>query len=154
MSQDSLQGRVSRPWTPSFSDMSGLRGLGVNFEVSPSTEFTRTFISSSSDLGSSGKQTEEKLDLKADWRVQSPSEASVEDRCQSQKDYEVEVTGRLSSLGLFVDLDNGDNTLPKKIRNGEIAQYNFILVVGQEELDTALSTYAIRMTSARKRRAR
>ena len=52
-------------------------------------------------------------------------------------------------------MDNGENTLPKKIRNGEIAQYNFILgeffqsfiglfdcysctiipVVGQEELD-------------------
>jgi threonyl-tRNA synthetase len=52
-------------------------------------------------------------------------------------------------------VDNGENTLPKKIRNGEIAQYNFILgeffqsfigsylidthtiisVVGQEELD-------------------
>ncbi|CAL1709640.1 unnamed protein product [Somion occarium] len=29
---------------------------------------------------------------------------------------------------------DGD-TLPKKVRNGEIAQYNFILVVGQEELD-------------------
>ena len=27
------------------------------------------------------------------------------------------------------------NTLQKKIRNGEIAQYNFILVVGQEELE-------------------
>jgi threonyl-tRNA synthetase len=62
-------------------------------------------------------------------------------------------------LGLFADVDNGENTLPKKIRNGEIAQYNFILgmlccttlallhivsyltypssttVVGQEELD-------------------
>jgi threonyl-tRNA synthetase len=54
-------------------------------------------------------------------------------------------------------VDNGENTLPKKIRNGEIAQYNFILgkqddlftncmsltisyiiicsVVGQEELE-------------------
>jgi len=32
-------------------------------------------------------------------------------------------------------VDNGENTLQKKIRNGELAQYNFILVVGQEELD-------------------
>ena len=32
-------------------------------------------------------------------------------------------------------MDNGENTLQKKIRNGELAQYNFILVVGQEELD-------------------
>jgi len=67
----------------------------------------------------------------------------------------------LSEIGLFADVDNGADTLPKKIRNGEIAQYNFILgtshqtpvhsftfsfyashswngipiVVGQEELD-------------------
>ena len=61
----------------------------------------------------------------------------------------------MSESGLFADVDNGADTLPKKIRNGEIAQYNFILgtsyqkrvhsftlftfvlaiVVGQEELD-------------------
>ena len=44
-----------------------------------------------------------------------------------QKEYASEVANRLSSLGLFADVDNGENTLPKKIRNGEIAQYNFIL---------------------------
>ena len=62
--------------------------------------------------------------------------------------------------GIYADVDNGDNTLNKKIRNGEVAQYNFILgtphfffrcyvhvrlihlrillflVVGQDELDT------------------
>ena len=27
---------------------------------------------------------------------------------------------------MFADVDNGPDTLPKKIRNGEIAQYNFI----------------------------
>lgn len=45
----------------------------------------------------------------------------------SQKEYASEVADRLSSLGLYADVDNGENTLPKKIRNGEIAQYNFIL---------------------------
>ena len=71
-----------------------------------------------------------------------------------QKAYASEITDHLSSLGLYADVDNSDNTLPKKIRNGEISQYNFILgniwvftsffwkspiifsaVVGQEELD-------------------
>jgi len=51
------------------------------------------------------------------------------------KDYASEVANRLTSLGIFADVDNGENTLPKKVRNGEIAQYNFILVVGQDELD-------------------
>ena len=45
----------------------------------------------------------------------------------SQKEYASKVVDTLSELGLFADVDNGDNTLQKKIRNGEIAQYNFIL---------------------------
>lgn len=44
-----------------------------------------------------------------------------------QKDYASEVCERLKSNGLFADVDNGADTLPKKVRNGEIAQYNFIL---------------------------
>lgn len=44
-----------------------------------------------------------------------------------QKEYASEVAAKLSDMGLFTDVDNSDNTLPKKIRNGEIAQYNFIL---------------------------
>ncbi|KAF9021675.1 threonyl-tRNA synthetase [Hymenopellis radicata] len=41
-------------------------------------------------------------------------------------EYASRVGDRLSSLGLYADVDNSDNTLAKKIRNGEIAQYNFI----------------------------
>jgi len=65
----------------------------------------------------------------------SPRQIVVIPVAAPYKDYAAEITDRLSALGLFADVDNGDNTLPKKIRNGEIAQYNFILVVGQEELD-------------------
>jgi len=45
----------------------------------------------------------------------------------AQKDYAQEIATRLADAGLFADVDNGADTLPKKIRNGEIAQYNFIL---------------------------
>ncbi|GJJ16106.1 hypothetical protein Clacol_010385 [Clathrus columnatus] len=48
--------------------------------------------------------------------------------------YASEIVSRLTNLGLWADVDNGENTLPKKIRNGEIAQYNFIF--GQDELDS------------------
>ncbi|KAM6501101.1 hypothetical protein JOM56_004115 [Amanita muscaria] len=51
------------------------------------------------------------------------------------KEYAAEIADWLSKAGIYADVDNGENTLPKKIRNGEIAQYNFILVVGQEEFD-------------------
>ena len=71
--------------------------------------------------------------------------------------YAQKVADELSALGIYTDVDLGPDTLNKKIRNGEIAQYNFILgtlafallfrswrvltwlsrtVVGQEELDS------------------
>ncbi|PCH37518.1 threonyl-tRNA synthetase [Wolfiporia cocos MD-104 SS10] len=65
----------------------------------------------------------------------SPRQVLVVPVAVPYREYASEVAQKLSDLGLFVDVDNGENTLPKKIRNGEIAQYNFILVVGQEELD-------------------
>ncbi|CBH11011.1 threonyl-tRNA synthetase, putative [Trypanosoma brucei gambiense DAL972] len=37
------------------------------------------------------------------------------------------------AAGFFADVDNGTATLEKKIRNAELARYNFILVVGQAE---------------------
>ena len=52
-----------------------------------------------------------------------------------QHEYAASIAKRLSDHGLFADVDNSPETLNKKIRNGEIAQYNFIFVVGQEELD-------------------
>ncbi|KAF5322995.1 hypothetical protein D9611_009286 [Ephemerocybe angulata] len=65
----------------------------------------------------------------------SPRQVLVIPVAAPYKEYAAEIASRLTSLGLHADVDNGENTLPKKIRNGEIAQYNFILVVGQEELD-------------------
>ena len=44
-----------------------------------------------------------------------------------QQEYATEVANLLLSKGIFADVDNGENTLNKKIRNGEVAQYNFIL---------------------------
>jgi len=65
----------------------------------------------------------------------SPRQVLVIPVANPYKDYATEVCDHLSSLGIFADVDNGENTLPKKVRNGEIAQYNFILVVGQAELE-------------------
>ncbi|KAJ7216642.1 hypothetical protein GGX14DRAFT_518303 [Mycena pura] len=52
------------------------------------------------------------------------------------KGYASKVCERLKSTGLFADVDNGPDTLQKKVRNGEIAQYNFILIVGEQEKNT------------------
>jgi len=66
----------------------------------------------------------------------SPRQVLVIPVAVPYKEYASEVVAKLTEKGLFADVDNGADTLPKKIRNGEIAQYNFILVVGQEELDS------------------
>ncbi|KAF8270594.1 threonyl-tRNA synthetase [Lactarius quietus] len=66
----------------------------------------------------------------------SPRQVLVIPVAVPYKEYASEVAAKLTERGLFTDVDNGADTLPKKIRNGEIAQYNFILVVGQEELDS------------------
>ncbi|KAF8988202.1 threonyl-tRNA synthetase [Podila verticillata] len=47
--------------------------------------------------------------------------------------YAEKVREQLHQAGFFVDVDTSDSTLNKKIRNAEIAQYNFIFVVGAEE---------------------
>jgi len=52
-----------------------------------------------------------------------------------QYDYADEVKNKLWDVGLYADVDNGTDTLNKKIRNGEVGQYNFILVVGEEEMN-------------------
>lgn len=51
------------------------------------------------------------------------------------KAYAQEVAKLMWDKGIYAEADVSDLTLPKKVRNGEIAQYNFILVVGQDESD-------------------
>lgn len=49
--------------------------------------------------------------------------------------YAKSVQQELWDAGFFSDVDLSDNTLPKKIRTGQLAQYNFIFVVGHEEME-------------------
>ncbi|OLL21853.1 Threonine--tRNA ligase, cytoplasmic [Neolecta irregularis DAH-3] len=51
-------------------------------------------------------------------------------------DYAQQVHDRLHAAGIYVDVDLSGSTLNKKIRNAQVAQYNFIMVVGQEEQDS------------------
>ncbi|KNC71934.1 hypothetical protein SARC_15519, partial [Sphaeroforma arctica JP610] len=42
-------------------------------------------------------------------------------------EYGEKVRAALHKAGFHADCDDGPNTLPKKVRNAQIAQYNFIL---------------------------
>lgn len=48
-------------------------------------------------------------------------------------EYGEEVTKLFKGKGIYIDVDTSGNTLQKKIREGQLAQYNFIFVVGAEE---------------------
>lgn len=47
--------------------------------------------------------------------------------------YGAKVQEMVHKAGFFVDLDDSSHTLNKKIREGQVAQYNYILVVGGKE---------------------
>lgn len=51
-------------------------------------------------------------------------------------DYAQKVRDTLWNAGLFADVDVGPNTLQKKVRTGQLQQYNFIFIVGDEEVNT------------------
>lgn len=48
-------------------------------------------------------------------------------------DYAIEVQQTIHEAGFYVDVDDSARTLNKKVREAQLAQYNFILVVGQQE---------------------
>lgn len=50
--------------------------------------------------------------------------------------YAEEVRQVLHDAGFYVDSDLSDKKLQKKIRESQLAQYNYILVVGEKEFET------------------
>ncbi len=54
----------------------------------------------------------------------------------AQNEYVEKVRQRLHDAGFYVDSDLSDKKLDKKIRESQLAQYNYILVCGKEEIET------------------
>jgi threonyl-tRNA synthetase len=50
-------------------------------------------------------------------------------------EYAYDVQQLIHEAGFYVDVDDSSRTLNKKVREAEVNQYNFILVVGQQEID-------------------
>jgi len=65
----------------------------------------------------------------------SPRQAMVVPVGPHVNEYAREVRDTLHAAGFCSDCDTDDgNTMNKKVRNAQIAQYNFILVVGEKEM--------------------
>jgi threonyl-tRNA synthetase len=50
--------------------------------------------------------------------------------------YAYDVQQQIHEAGFYVDVDDSSRTLNKKVREAEVNQYNFILVVGQQEIES------------------
>jgi threonyl-tRNA synthetase len=72
----------------------------------------------------------------------SPRQCIVLSIADKHHDYAMKVYDTLHGAGYYVDHDLSDKTIPKKIREAQLAQYNYILVVGDEE--AAKETVSVR----------
>jgi len=63
----------------------------------------------------------------------SPRQALVVPVGKNFVPYANQVKDRLKAAGFHADIDDSSNSLKKKVREGQLAQYNYILVVGETE---------------------
>jgi threonyl-tRNA synthetase len=66
----------------------------------------------------------------------SPRQVIIVPIATAHEGYAEKVRERIHAAGFFVDVDFSDKKLDKKIREAQLHQYNYILVVGKEEMDT------------------
>jgi len=59
-------------------------------------------------------------------------------------DYAEKVGNRLKLEGFDVDVDLSKLTLPNKIRQGQLAQYSFILCCGEKDVNSESMTVRLR----------
>jgi len=63
----------------------------------------------------------------------SPRQVMVTPVTDKVNDYAQEVRQAIHDAGFYVDVDLTDKNMQKKIREAQVAQYNYILVVGENE---------------------
>ncbi|PNS21347.1 Threonine--tRNA ligase, cytoplasmic [Sphaceloma murrayae] len=66
----------------------------------------------------------------------SPRQVLIVPVMPAVNNYVLEVQALLREQGLHADVDITGNTMKKKIRTGQLAQYNFIFVLGAQEADS------------------
>ncbi len=64
----------------------------------------------------------------------SPRQVAICSVSEKHVEYAHHVKKELG-LNYHIDVDDSDNKLGKKIRNAQVAQFNYVVVVGQEEMD-------------------
>ena len=80
----------------------------------------------------------------------SPRQIIVVPVSEHFQEYAQKVRTILRKERWYVDVDESDNTLGKKIRNAQLVQYNYILVVGQREMDNGTVSVRQRDNTSKK----
>ncbi|KAF3780423.1 Threonine--tRNA ligase [Nymphaea thermarum] len=74
----------------------------------------------------------------------SPRQAIVCPVSEKSQPYAIQVRDQIHKAGYYVDVDTTDRKIQKKVREAQLAQYNYILVVGEEEAKTGKVSVRIR----------
>nr|GMD16999.1 threonine--tRNA ligase, mitochondrial 1-like [Ipomoea batatas] len=74
----------------------------------------------------------------------SPRQAMVCPVSDKSQSYGMELRDRIHEAGFHVDVDTSDRTIQKKVREAQVAQYNYILVVGEKEATTGEVSVRVR----------
>ncbi|XP_016202498.1 threonine--tRNA ligase, mitochondrial 1 [Arachis ipaensis] len=74
----------------------------------------------------------------------SPRQAIVCPVSEKSQAYAEKVNDEIYSKGFHVDVDLTDRKIQKKVREAQLAQYNYILVVGEQEAETGQVSVRVR----------
>uniref|UniRef100_A0A7N0TEI8 Anticodon-binding domain-containing protein n=1 Tax=Kalanchoe fedtschenkoi TaxID=63787 RepID=A0A7N0TEI8_KALFE len=74
----------------------------------------------------------------------SPRQAIVCPVSEKSQAYGLKVRDLLHDAGYYVDADLSDRKIDKKVREAQLAQYNYILVVGEKEAVTGQVSVRVR----------
>ncbi|CDP00192.1 unnamed protein product [Coffea canephora] len=74
----------------------------------------------------------------------SPRQAIVCPVSEKSQPYALKLRDQIHDAGYYVDVDATDRTIQKKVREAQVAQYNYILVVGEEEAKTGQVSVRVR----------
>ncbi|KAE8023423.1 hypothetical protein FH972_009117 [Carpinus fangiana] len=74
----------------------------------------------------------------------SPRQAIVCPVSEKSQPYALMVQDQIFKAGYYVDVDTTDRKIQKKVREAQLAQYNYILVVGEDEAKTGEVSVRVR----------
>ncbi|KAL7603744.1 hypothetical protein Lser_V15G18950 [Lactuca serriola] len=81
---------------------------------------------------------------KVSVRVRDKQQHSVKTIPDLLQHFKDEVKSHIFEAGYHVDIDETDRTIQKKVRDAQLAQYNYISVVGEEEVNTGKVSVRVR----------